>query len=473
MGILIRSADSGPNTPFTSRYALEILYPKAIAAAPNGLDSNNIAFFAYTGLTYTRRCGAIGGSYPYICTDSASTVASETITITVGTSGWFFVDAVNGSNSNSGTAASPWQTLSKVYDSSTANSRVYFRAGTYTPAGITVTNADDINGEERIDWSSGARSTNWLAYPGDARPVIDFGYAGTGYPYNTGDSVPRFRMSGAAIAMIGLEFDNAMTMALQMSRTSKRGVYVWNNVFDGVGPGVNGGNSAHIMWIQLYGSGGVADTSAYGDVVIGNTFTDIKTGSGNSGVKLYSHSKPLIEDNDFTNTNGAGENEALALKGVVLDFTVRGNRFSSIVDIAIGGNLAGTPNDPDNGVNVTGEDCDGDIVFNYVADAGVAGIEIGANRVRPIGRIDIKRNTVVAPFIFDTVVTADGPYNVGKNAVENADSGTAPWPHFTDVNVSDTDRVVMDDNEVGTNVVDGSGNLIDTAKIGTHGHVIP
>lgn len=496
------AVSGGSNTPEASIYSLEILYPKAVAAAPTGLDSNNRCYFAYTGLEYSIRAAAIGGSYPYTwslsnapsgmtinadtgvitwvnptstasniqvtCTDSESTAVSETYSITVGTSGWNFVDAVSG-NDTTGTGAigAPWQTLGKVHASSAANSRTYFRAGTYTLAGITATNADDINGEERVEFSGSARSAIWLAYPGDARPVIDYEYSGTGYPYNTGASVPRIRISGTAIYVSGMRFVNSMTMAFQVSRSSNRGAYFWNNQFDNTGPGLDGGNSGFIMWMATYGGGGTPGTQCYGDVVIGNTFNDIDavgTNGGNSVLKMYSMVKPLFYDNDITNTTAS--TEAFAYKADVSQFTIRGNRFSSIGNTAISGNM-----DSHN----TGEETYGEVCYNYVADATTSCLDIGNAKVDPfIGQVDVYRNTFVGPIRIENVLTADGPYNLFHNVIQNADGAQSPWAYIQETSITDASRVVLTDNTTGASgVVDGSGNLVNTALVGTRGHVIP
>jgi hypothetical protein len=514
----IASAGSS-NTPFASQYPLEILYPKAVAAAPSGLDANNRCFFAYTGLTYTIRAAAMGGSYPYTwslsnapagmsinsstgvitwtnptatasniqvtCSDSASGTASETWSITVGTSGWYFVDAVNGNahstngGTGTGTAANPWLTLDDVYDGSTANSRVYFRAGTYTVANIpTFSNSGGAGtpyelGEEYIDWRDTSRATNWIAYPGDAQPVIDYGYIGTGFPYNTGDSKPRVLLQSNATALIGLKFINSMTMAFQFARTNRRGVYVWDCDFVNTGPGINGGNSAFLMWKALYGSGPTytPGTQAYGDVVIGCLFNDcdgVATTGGNSVWKMYSMLRPLFYDNDISDTT---ENvEACAYKADISQFTIRKNQFSNIGETAISGNMD-THLENDGG----GEETFGDICYNYVADAVLSGLDIGNAKVStPIGRVDVYRNTFVCPIRIENLVTADGPYVLSKNAIQNADGAQSPWPHIQDTSITDSSRVTLDDNTAGASgIVDGSGNLIDTSKLGTHGHVIP
>lgn len=512
---LFTSGSGSANTPFASQFSLEVLSPKPSGSIPTGIDSNSPALHAYTGLTYKWRAAAIGGCLPYTwsatgaeagkysidadtgeitytnpqagddttniqvtATDACSTAASQTYSITVGTSGWFFVDGTTDGSGDTGTAAAPFDTLAQAYSGMSAGSRLYIRAGTYTLTGITTTantNPNLANGEERIEWNNGVRGTAWLAYPGDARPVIDFEYTGDGFPYDgASESKPRIRMTGSQIVLIGLEFRRSMTMAFQMSRVNRQGVYVWNNVFDTIGPGLNGGNSAFIMWIS-HSNPGSTDTSSYGDIVIGNHFENVISGSGNSGVKMYAMQKSCICDNDFVDSNGAGEIEYVAIKGTNQEFSVVGNRFSDITDIAIGGNMAGTQNaDPDDGNNFPGETTTGDILYNYVADATEAALDIGVTKIREIGRIDVKRNTFVGKIRVYNVATEDGIYNFDKNAIENADGAGSPWPFIEDALITDSSRVDIGDELTGASgVVDGSGNLVDTSKVGQYGHVIP
>lgn len=458
-------------------YALEVIYPMATAASPNGRDADDACNFAYTGLTRTIHACAIGGSYPYTwsltnapawlainastgamtltnptssasdivvtCTDSLGSTANQTWSITVGTSGWNFVDAVSG-NDTTGTGAigAPWQTLAKVSSTAAANSRTYFRAGTYTMAGLTTANTDDINGEEYVGWNIVADSLIWLAYPGDAQPVIDFGYVGTGYPYNTGDSVPRFRMQGDCIYMDGLKFYRSMTMALQFIRTNQRGVNIVNCDFDDHGPGLGGGNSACMMWVS---SGG---QPSFGDIVKNCTFNDIQYGTGNCALKLYGNNKMLIEGNVATNT-GADDEATFAIKGDVLTrITVRGN--SGDFDVTgIGGNMASTP-------GMTAEIC-----YNCIRSDDTA-FTLGVAKVTNLGQVDVYRNTFVGHIIIHNLVTADGPYNFRRNVIINSAGAQTPWPYFSEFAVSDQTRLVLDNNLTGAAadaIVDASGNL--------------
>jgi hypothetical protein len=257
----------------TERIPLEITHPHA------SFGANHRVRRAYTGLPYSIRIGAIGGVYPYLyelsnapdgmaigaftgiitwpnptstatdvlarVTDTKGSTTTVTWTITVGTTNFLFLDAVSG-NDTTGTGAigAPWRTLSKLYSSSNNNHITYFRAGTYTLAGITTAATDTSNGEERIEWED--RSAMWLAYPGDAQPVIDYEYAGSGAPYDDGFSVTRLRLANCLLIYFdGLKFFRSMTMAFQVFADTANPGMTWRNcLFDTTGPGIEGGNSA-------------------------------------------------------------------------------------------------------------------------------------------------------------------------------------------------------------------------------------
>lgn len=487
-------------------YPLEITSPLPVGAVPNGLDADNRVYWAYPGLEYRIRTACIGGDYPYTyslsgqpagmeivagpattsgpsntagtitwtpasesdddvsitvrCTDRDGDFTESTWGIDVVASRFKFIDAVNGSNANAGTLASPWQTLSKAYDSSGANSICYFRTGTYTPAGITVTNADDANGEERVEWRDDSRCTVWIAYPGDS-PVLDFEYTGTGFPYNTGDSVPRFRMSGETTWVEGLDVTRCMTMCFQLSRSARRGVMVYRNTIHDTGPGADiGGNHSQIMWVQLYGSGGVPDTQGWGDVVQNNTFSNTST---QTTLKGYSWLKALVADNSVTNSPGI---EAIALKSDISQFTVRGNLLT---DAAIGGNL-----------NDTEDATFGEIAFNRVIWT-TTGFHVGDSKVNTIGAFYVYRNTFVSPIAILNVATADGPYTYGTNVIVNSGGSGSPAVctalRATCTSIADATRIVdSGTNLVGAaadSIVDANGNLVGsyrTTYLGTRGY---
>ncbi len=395
-----------------------------------------------------------------------------------------YVDGDNVAGGRVGTEANPWNSLAELKAGSAAGSIVYFRACAtpYNTAGMSTssnTGGAYTNGEERVEFSSGGDGIIWMAYPGES-PVIDHGYAGTGYPYDTGASKPRIRMSGPAVWVEGLEIRNAMTMAFQVSRSGRRGAMFWRNKFYDCGPGIDGGNSSFIMWMALYGGGGTPGTQAYGDCVISNLFDNSNivdnTVPAVDAVAVgpmitYSMLKPVFEGNRFTGFHGASAH--FAQKADVTLITFRGNvGGSEAVPMAYG--FYGGNQDSHN----VGEESSGDICFN-LCWATVSCADFGCEKISNIGYLNFRRNTCIGPVrvggqsVGNPVVTADGPYTIRDNVIQNAQGDGSPWPYITDFQISDADRVDVANNTVGASgVVNSSGNLeaAYAADVGTRGH---
>lgn len=152
-------------------------YQYAITAGPSGLTigatfgSSNYGIMNWTSPvvgTYTvtvqittQDFGRTAGSQD----PTGQYSVSFTLVVAATTDARFFmVDAVNGSNSNSGSFASPWQTLSGFSAGSTSGGQVFFRNGTYN---LTAINAV-------LDLTSKARV--WVGYPGE---TAEINYGGT------------------------------------------------------------------------------------------------------------------------------------------------------------------------------------------------------------------------------------------------------------------------------------------------------
>lgn len=99
-----------------------------------------------------------------------------------------FYVATNGSDSNPGTLAAPWQTIKKAADTLVAGQTVYIRAGTYKET-VTATRSG----------TAAAGYITYSAYPGDAKPVLDGG----------GTSWIQFNINGQSyIRISGLRLQN-------------------------------------------------------------------------------------------------------------------------------------------------------------------------------------------------------------------------------------------------------------------------
>lgn len=361
---------------------MQMIRPIATGSAGTGLHANNRVYRAYTGITYEIHADAVGGKWPYTyslsnapagmtieagpcvdigptgctagtitwvnptstasnitvtITDSLGTQVSGTWTVTVGTSGFCFVDSVSGSDSNSGTLASPWQTLAKALNTSTgcgANSILYFRAGSYNFASLSPACTTEAYGcAFQINETS--RPVIWIGYPGETA-TIDFQGNGGGddYYFNT-DTNNTFWLDS-------LTFDNVGCNAFRISRLSGRfGVVVrkttWLELVDAQGEG----NCAYVMLKNQYNY----DVGpSYFDTIQNNTFgyahgDGIGTDNG-SQFKSYSTLYMLIENNRFE--NNAMDEAALAPKTENQGFTIRGNVFAADVATPFGGNLHST-----------------------------------------------------------------------------------------------------------------------------------
>lgn len=208
-----------------ANYALEIIQPRA------GLSTTNRFYKAYPGIEYNVRLAVIGGDYPYtfslttapsgmtinattgeITWSNPTTVGSPhtvtaqvvdrgtsgggegtggasttvTWTVTVTTSGFLFIDAVNGNDSvahggtGTGTLANPFRTIYDWYNGTTGDSTyttnfVYYRTGTYTLGGSIPRTADSPGYWTQL---ATAKPLVHLAYPGES-PVWDWEFANT------------------------------------------------------------------------------------------------------------------------------------------------------------------------------------------------------------------------------------------------------------------------------------------------------
>ena len=472
-----------------ANYPLEVTNIRP--AGTGGLTANYRVYRAYPGLEYNIRAAVVGGAYPYTFTlsdaptgmtvdargviswpspqasasptltvrDQEGSQVSATWNITVDGGSFRFVDAVNGNDANAGNQAAPWRTLSKVYSSATGTQIVYFRAGTYTVAGIPVRAQDHPQGEEFIPWDGVQKSATWLAYPGDARPTLDFGYTGSGQPYNSGDSVPRLKINGPNLYVDNMRFYRCMTMCFQVNHGGQVGTTFRRNVFDTGGPGIDGGNSAFIMFVAAGGA-----NSLY-TVVQDNEFMNLKRGTANSGLKLYTLTKPLIEDNSFHEFDAA--TESLAIKAAIVQYTVRGNRFYNVCS-----GIVGNMDDYAGGDNTRGE-----ILFNSVIVRGPEPTwALHFNQNGTAGETFIYRNTLVGPVVAFGVGPGSGPFRLSQNVIVSEDGGSPRGSRITHYEVRDASRIVLTDNLTAppsARIVDAAGLLQGASRtqhLGKRGH---
>jgi len=471
-----------------ANYALEIIYPRAQGTAGSGLNVNNRCYRAYTGLTYEIRASAIGGDFPYTWSlsnapsgmsinsetglitwtnptsnasnvvvsveDSSGSTDSETWSITVGTSGFKFIDAVNGSDSNGGTLAAPYQTLAHGVVAAAATDIVYFRTGTYTWDTLDVDSPGNASQRTDINDADG-EATIWLAYPGES-PVLDQQYAGTGF-------ASHIRFSSPYIYVDGFEMINIWTFGFSANRKSNYGAVFRNCTFDGTDMD-GAGSGSNAAMIEFFGK----DQDCQGSIIQDCVFHDIDDANT---VKLYGTIKCLVEDCTHTDINTA----AIEPKESNRQYTIRGNTFLRVGNEAVGGDMASD----DSSSKHYGEIC-----FNNIISAGTNGTAehdaIAIQRGENLGPTHVYRNTIQGRIFIDDIGTEDGPIDIRTNVLVNNDNNGSPWPYINDgTQITDTGRITVTNNLTRTIAANDvvsttTGLLIDPYRtseyLGVYGH---
>ena len=319
-------------------FALEILNIKPAGTGSPALPSTNRIFRAYPGIEYNIRVACIGGVYPYTyalsnapsgmtidsetgeivwpdpqanatditvtVTDQRNDDVSASWSITVGTSGFLFVDA-SYSGTQTGSISQPYSSFASMRSANGSNPTaiVYFRAGTYTM---------------NAGGSLGSMPHNWLAYPGETATIDMDGQQGVWSEYGVWFDGMRFaNMVNSCVLFYGP----------RPYHTIRRCVY------DGlVADTAVNNNQGMVTFLGSEGSNG------YGNVIQDNEFMDV-TG-GNAIGSLYRMQKTLIENNyihDAGYPGLTGYAGGISPKDRCFDTTVRGNRVEMAgTDVAFG-----------------------------------------------------------------------------------------------------------------------------------------
>lgn len=465
---------------FAANYPMELVLPRAVGTAPasgnDAVTARNRIFKAYPGIEYNIRAVVVGGAYPYSYSLSnapsgmtidantgeiswpspSGTTATPTITvrdaegtqrsspwtISVTTSGFRFIDAVNGSSGGDGSAANPWRSITDLVNSSAAPGEIiYFRSGTYTAG--TLPRVSVGSPWERVEF--GERIPNiWIAYPGST-PTIDFG----------GASGVLWRVHSDNLYMDGFTTRNSRVIGFQTGG-GRYNVFRRLKMQDHNLARVNldGSNAAFIMTTSAYSdsnTGGNSTTWGEYLVIQDCEFTNAPV---DMALKIYSQWKLLIEDNVFQRMNIGTE-----LKADMPQFTYRANKHYEVPGNSIGGNMHSYTTH-------------GEILFNLVnVPSGQSAIDL--NQDGQAKRVDVYRNTFVGRVRVRNVDTADGPFSLYNNVIVNSDPGT----HIYTENISDGSRITIRDNLVGTSstgIVDATSSLTGTYTqyLGTRGYEV-
>ncbi|MFT3929933.1 MAG: hypothetical protein QM709_06510 [Spongiibacteraceae bacterium] len=239
----------------TAKMPLEVIAPRT------GLSTANRYYKAYPGLLYRVPVVVLGGAYPYRysivsgptgmtvgqqygdtdygiinypnpvagsytvtinVTDQQGTSSNVTWPLTVTSSGFIFIDAVNGKASaanggtGTGTISNPFRTMDDFYsgtvggaastssrkgDGTYAGYFVYYRAGTYSTSVMARESADS---GQRAPFVSGKKPKVHLAYPGE---TVNIDTSGASIIFYT-DSAGNYYFNGINFSNIAPGGDN-------------------------------------------------------------------------------------------------------------------------------------------------------------------------------------------------------------------------------------------------------------------------
>lgn len=457
---------------FAANYSLEIIQPR-----PN-LDTKNRFYKAYPGLEYNVRLAVIGGEFPYrfaltsaptgmtidargeitwenpiqsgtaynvtaVVTDAQSTVTNVSWTITVTTSGFRFIDAVNGtpaSQGGSGTISNPWKSMKDMYEgvvqaSKSANSYsgefLYWRGGTY------FMDAYKEDSGRRVPLSS-AKPLVWLAYPGET-PVIDMAdaylaiYSGHSNTYFDGLEVVALNSRG-----MGILIDSGANH-----------VTFRKNKMHGISNGYTGGNNA-LVFISKANAG---NYYSFQD----NEFSNVNEGYGILG---YNARNVLVENNTLhqIRSHPIGPKEGTAR------WFIRSNHMYD---------------NSRNSINLQYSDSSGvlsgDIEVSYnLVEAGGGKVRMNSNLTARGLPVYLFRNTFMDEVEVNKVTSNNGVFSFSDNVIVNE---TSYQDKIQRNSIDDPARLVITDNLSGNasaNIVDSQGYL--TANyatyLGSQGHQI-
>ena len=478
---------------FAQNYqTFQIIRPIAVGTVVTGLDAENRVYRAYTGIPYVIHADAVGGSWPYTytltnapsgmtieagpCTTISTTCTAGTITwpsptgtasnivvritdkdgdyvegtwtvtssTTIGADGFCFLDASAGNDTTgNGSLVTPWQTLEKARATCGARSILYLRAGTYPTAGMTATDGVSAGYRHKVGFNENATPVIWLAYPGDARPLIEFGATGS-------NEIEMFDMKGQNVWLEGFEMQNVGCIGFRtVERQGQFGIVVRNVIGHGVLDGYDGGNCSFFMWANF------DDAPSHGDTVQLSHFYD--TNGGDCALKVYSVDWGLFESSYY---HDATFTEAVvALKNSVRYYTVRANKFGADIVAGVGGNM--------NDGGAFNHTTNGEIYHNLflgsdTVDTAAGEITLGVGEIDPIGPTWVYRNTFVGGIInVSNLLTVDGPYDFQTNVIVNAGGTGGSCPaRLTCYSISDYARLTVNVNNVqGAN----NGTIADTS----------
>jgi hypothetical protein len=493
-----RALPAGPGLEF-ALMPLQLLQPHAAGSEGmgpgGGLHASNRIFYAYPGLPYEIPVVAVGGAppardatvtlanapagmvaEPYVAasgavqwrvvwndpqatandivltyTDRNGNVDTATWSITVGTSGWRFVDASAGAN-GSGTRESPFSapggSLANAEAGCDGGERLILRAGTYTLA------TDNPGGGAFLAdiWEPDESCVIWLEYPGET-VIIDGRYA------EDGVDVPmlavNFERSGAPPYFDSLTFRRFKDKAVYLGAGNGGYEYgFWRVLFDDIGPGTKGNNSAVVTFPQNYDH--TARSRGY---FVSNTFDHI------DAIPIFKfYTVDYVANHGNLVDTCTESNEGFAYKSDVRFVSEVGNRTTANSDCAM---TAGNQHDQ------VDRAFTGEIAFNNYqrVDADqhhcLRFNQDGATR-----EVNVFNNTLRCRLGIHTAGGQRGPINFLRNVVVNSMSSESPWPYIDDLDDAGASSFVTQTDELFDADLDADGNL-QGSDLADHGPSAP
>ncbi len=445
---------------------LEIIQPRA------GLTTANRFYKAYPNLLYEVQIAAIGGTYPNTyelttapsgmtvnantgiiswpnppasgtpysvtarVTDKIGAQASVTWTVLVTTSGFRFMDA-SASSGGTGLIGSPWNSIDDwyltKYDATYQGEFLYIRAGTYATLDAPLEDGTRMalpNNKPLV----------WLAYPGDARPVIDLtdsyiaAYSDTTNMYFDGIEFAHLNTRH------GITIDSGGT-----DNTFRKCRF--SDISTAFGPGQN---VSCLFFMD--------NSEGLYTAIVDNVFTQVY--DAGYGVLIYDQTKMLVMRNtvsDFTHSEGKGIGPK---RDNTLVF-IRDNR----IDMANG---QGVWIDTWGGVSESIE-----VAYNLVDVTEASGgdaFELGREG-EAHGLIASYRNTYVGAVDIANLSIGSGPVTFTNDVMVNTGSGVT-YSNSHTLNAVTTGLLT---GTAATGIVDANGNLTGayTVHVGAKGYQQP
>ena len=433
---------------------LRMVRPIATGAAGTGLHASNRVYRAYQGIEYNIHADAHGGVWPYTyslsnapagmtievgpCTTigptcTAGTISwpnptstasnivvtirdkvgtevsgtwSVTVSTTIGTGGFCFIDAASGNDTTgSGSLAAPYQTLSKAHTSCGATSILYLRAGTYSVGGGTASAPEDCR--NRYIWTEASQPAIWIGYPGET-VTVNFLSTGSADGYCV-------KMSGQNMWFDNFRMDNVGSIGFQLDDRLEYGIVARRITGLDLLAGADSLNSAFFMWAK-YSAG-----YSYFDTVQNSTFSNISLGA--VALKVYTNIYGIYETStysdqaDSTEVQGSSDG-MISLKVMARDYDVRGNTCTATVQVCVGGNM--NRSDAPSLLQTRGH-IRHNLMLGSDGDTNEGSLTLTAGKIITPLTTQVYRNTFVGGrVLFANAVTSDGPYLFYNNVIVNA-----------------------------------------------------